>query len=150
MTKFAILAALTLGLSACATYNAPAAGSIANTGLAGTSWELVSFTSMDDTQGVTRPRQGATYRVDFQDDGRLALVLDCNRGNATWSEGIANATGGSVNISDIASTKAICPQPDMGELLARQLPYAASYRIEDNQLFIALAMDGGIFEFKPN
>lgn len=152
MNRVMLLSAamVSLASSACASYEEPAVGSIANSGLAGTSWQLVSFTSMDDTQGVTYPRADAWYRMDFLRDGELALVLDCNRGSANWSEGIANATGGSIEIGEVASTRALCAQPDVGERMARYLPDVASYRLANGNLFLALREDGGVFEFKPN
>jgi len=129
--------------------HAPAAGSVANPGLAGTRWRLVAFQSMDDTQGTTRPLPERVHTIAFEADGRLSAQLDCNRGSATWQEGIANATGGTVTIGPVAATRALCPPPSMGERMATLLPHVASYRLMNGHLFLALKIDGGIFEFRP-
>ena len=53
-------------------------------------------------------------------------------------------TGHSDGSSD---TCALRPPPGMGEVLARRLPDVASYTLRNGHLFLALKMDGGIFEF---
>ena len=137
-------------LGGCAATGKPAAGSLANAGIAATSWRLVAFQSMDDSQGTIEPVKGKTYTLDFNANGSVTLQLDCNRGNASYSEGIANATGGSLTISPVAATRALCPPPDMGEMLVARLPDVASYTLRDGHLFLSLKMDGGIIEFAPN
>lgn len=140
-------AALSLG-GCVSTTGEPAKGSIANGGLAATSWRLLSFQSMDDSQGTTKAGN-RTYLLNFNADGSLAAQLDCNRGSASWNEDISNATGGTLTIGPVTATRALCPPPSMGEMLAARLPDVASYTLRDGHLFLALKMDGGIFEFAP-
>ena len=141
------LSSAVLLLAGCVTNPDVPANAGATAGLAGSSWSFVSFQSMDDAQGTTAPVAGKVYTLDFGTDGRLAMQLDCNRGNANYSEGPISETGGALTIGPIASTRALCPPPDMGELLAAQLPNVASYTMRDGHLFLALKLDGGIFEF---
>jgi heat shock protein HslJ len=119
--------------------------------LAGTSWKLVAFQSSDDAQGTTRPDEGRDYTLEFAADGALALQLDCNRGRGSYrlSPSDSGNTGGTLTIGPIASTRALCPQPDIGQMLAARLPDVASYTLRDGHLFLALKMDSGIFEFAP-
>ncbi|WP_313441105.1 META domain-containing protein [Novosphingobium sp.] len=124
--------------------------------LAGTSWKLVAFQSSDDAQGTTRPDEGRDYTLEFGADGALALQLDCNRGRGSYTVAPGDAgttggasTGGTLTIGPIASTRALCPQPDIGQMLAARLPDVASYTLRDGHLFLALKMDSGIFEFAP-
>lgn len=117
----------------------------AASGLSGTSWKLVNFQSSDDAQGTTTPGEGRSYTLEFGADGALAMQLDCNRGRATYAAGASNA----LTIGPVASTRALCPQPDIGQTLAARLPDVASYTLRDGHLFLALKMDGGIFEFAP-
>jgi len=56
--------------------------SMAVTGFAGTSWQLVKFQSMDDT--TLKPDDRAKYTIEFQGGGRLSVRIDCNRGTGTW------------------------------------------------------------------
>jgi heat shock protein HslJ len=148
-----IAAAAMLALAGCAadgTVPDTTGGSeIAPMSLAGTSWQLVEFQSMDDAQGTRRPAPDRTVTVTFAEGGKLTLKLDCNRGSATWSEGPHHATGSGLAIGPVASTRAMCPEPSMGGFVARSLPDVASYVLRDGKLTLALKMDGGIFEFAP-
>ena len=119
-------------------------------GLAGSAWRLVAFQSMDDAQGTTKPGEGRDYTLDFGSDGMIAMQLDCNRGRATWSA-VPGADGqsGQLTIGPAMTTRAFCPQPDIGTLMGARLPDVASYTLKDGHLFLALKMDGGIFEFAP-
>lgn len=125
---------------------APVAGPMS---LSGTSWQLVEFESMDDAEGTRRPAPDRTVTATFADDGSLSLKLDCNRGTSTWEEGPHHATGSGLTIGPVASTRALCPEPSMGAFVARALPDVASYVLRDGKLYLALKMDGGIFEFAP-
>lgn len=129
--------------------SAPAVGSLANPGLAGTRWRLVAVQSKD-VSGTARPAPDRLHVIEFRADGGLAAQLDCNRGTASWQEGIAHATGGSLRIGPVASTRALCPPPSMGELLAARLSDVASYRLRDGHLVLVLKADGGSLEFRPN
>ncbi|WP_198045940.1 META domain-containing protein [Novosphingobium aquimarinum] len=146
-------AAALLALAGCAaggTVPDAAGGSaIGPMNLAGTSWQLVEFQSMDDAQGTRRPASDRTVTATFAEDGKLVLKLDCNRGTATWSAGPHHATGSGLAIGPVASTRAMCPEPSMGGFVARTLPDVASYVLRDGKLYLALKMDGGIFEFAP-
>ncbi|QDK33931.1 hypothetical protein DM450_14325 [Sphingomonas sp. IC081] len=119
-------------------------------GLAGSTWRLVAFQSMDDAQGATKPGEGRAYTLDFGSDGTIAMQLDCNRGRATWSA-VPGTDGrsGQLAIGPGMTTRALCPQPDIGPMMARRLSDVASYTLKDGHLFLALKMDGGIFELAP-
>lgn len=141
---------LALTLAGCTTAggtDAPATATAST--LAGTDWTLVKFQSMDDAQGTTAPPPERTYTLSFGTDGALSMQLDCNRGRAQWESVPSGKEGGSLNIGPVAATRALCPQPDVGEKMARFLPDVASYTLRDGHLFLALKMDGGIFEFAP-
>lgn len=145
---FAAIAAL--GLQACqaADQDAPLLP-IPFAGLGGTSWQLVEIQSMDDAQGTNRPADPARYTLAFNTDGSLSARLDCNRGSGTWSNEIANATGGSLTFGPMAVTKALCPEPSLGETLERQLPYVRSFVMRDGRMYMSLMADGGIIAWEP-
>ncbi|WP_417611617.1 META domain-containing protein [Parasphingorhabdus sp.] len=137
-------------LSACKTMapEAPAAN-MPFSGLEGTNWRLVEFQSMDDAQGATRPDDSDKYTITFHNDGSLSARFDCNRGMGPWRNDIANATGGTLAIGPLGVTKALCPEPSMGEMLERQLGYVRSFTITENRLNMALMADGGIIVWEP-
>jgi len=137
-------------LPACQTMEpeAPVAN-IPFSGLEGTNWRLVEFRSMDDAQGITRPDDPDKYTITFHNDGSLSARLDCNRGVGPWRNDIANATGGTLSIGPLGVTRALCPQPSMGEKLERQLGEVRSFTIADNRLNMALMADGGIIVWEP-
>ena len=118
-------------------------------GLEGSNWRLVEFRSMDDAQGTTRPDDPDKYTITFHNDGSLSARFDCNRGMGPWRNDISNATGGTLSIGPLGVTKALCPEPSMGEMLERQLGYVRSFTITENRLNMALMADGGIIVWEP-
>ena len=137
-------------LPACQTMEpAVPVANIPFSGLEGTNWRLVEFQSMDDTQGTTRPDDPDKYTITFNNDGSLSARFDCNRGIGPWRNDISNATGGTLSIGPLGVTKALCPDPSMGEMLERQLRYVRSFTITENRLNMVLMADGGIIVWEP-
>ena len=147
--KILTLAPFILGISACSTTPPMSPPNLPFPSLEGTSWRLVELQSMDDAQGTERPSKPSNYTITFGEDGNLSARLDCNRATGTWRNDIANATGGSLTFGPLAVTKALCPEPTMGERLERQLPYVRSFVIRDGDLHMALMADGGIIVWEP-
>ena len=117
--------------------------------LAGTSWKLISFQSMDDSQGTTKIDDPSRFTITFQADGRAVLRLDCNRGNGSWeSTPSADGSSGSLKFGPIAATRALCPPPHFDEKLARDLGFVRSYIIKKGKLYLSLMADGGIYEWQ--
>jgi len=120
-------------------------------GLPGSEWQLVEFRSNDDAQGVSRPADPEGYSLRFNEDGTANFGLDCNRGNANWNaSNDGRATSGQLTFSDLASTRAMCPPPSMGETLARDTQYMRSYLLRDDMLYIDLIADGGTYVWEPS
>jgi heat shock protein HslJ len=116
--------------------------------LAGTSWQLVSFQSMDDSQGTTAVDDSGKYTLTFSEDGKAALRLDCNRGIGSWeSTPSADGSSGTLKFGPLAVTRALCPPPSLGEKLARDLDYVRSYLLKDGRLYLSLMADAGIYEW---
>lgn len=110
--------------------------------LAGTTWRLVKFQGGDDT--VRTPDDGSKYTLAFGTDGRVAVRIDCNRGNGAWK-----AAGSELSLGPLALTRALCPPNSMHDFFVKQWPFIRSYMIKDRHLFLSLMADGGIFEFEP-
>lgn len=142
-TQFTVLAFIAM-TAACSTYEADV-----TPGLVGSEWELVGFNSMDDSIGRIEPTEDQRFSITFGDSGSAAMQLDCNRGTANYSIEETGDTNGRLAFGPIAATRAMCPDPRLGDLMASQLPNVVSYTLQDGKLSLALKMDGGIFEFEP-
>lgn len=116
--------------------------------LAGTTWALVAFQSMDDAQGRTVAADPSLYTLHLGADGRASLRLACNRGTASWSAEAGATDNGSIQFGPLASTRALCPGESMDALLARFWPYVRGYLLKDGRLYLSLMADGGVFEWK--
>jgi len=118
--------------------------------LAGTAWRLLEFRSMDDAVGVVRPNDPSRYTMQLDADGTVNMRLDCNRGNGTWSiEPSADPSNGRFELGPLATTKALCPPPNLDEMIARQAPYIRGYLLREGRLYLSLMADGGIFAWEP-
>ncbi|WP_216900537.1 META domain-containing protein [Synechococcus sp. CCY 9618] len=118
--------------------------------LAGSQWRLVEIQSMDDAQGTTRPADPFRYTLLFGADGTAQLRLDCNRARGTWSARAAADPGsGSLSFGPLATTRALCPAPSLGERLGAQVPYVRTYLLKDGRLYLSLLADGGILVWEP-
>jgi heat shock protein HslJ len=112
-------------------------------GLAGTSWQLVTFRGGDGATLV--PDDRAKYTIEFAADGRLAARIDCNRGRGAWKSSGSNQ----LELGPLALTRASCPAGSLHDQLVKQWSNLRSYVIRNGHLFLALMADGGTYEFEP-
>jgi len=118
--------------------------------LAGTDWQLVEFRSMDDSIGVITPDEPSKFTMRLNADGTVNMRLDCNRANGTWSvAGGATGDSGSFTFGPLASTRVLCPPPNLDERIARDAEYVRSYLIQDGRLYLSLMADAGIYAWEP-
>jgi len=94
---------------------------------------------------VRRPDDRAKYTLEFGEGGKLAVRLDCNRGLSTWKLGAPSQ----IEFGPLALTRAQCPPGSLHDQIVRQWPFIRSYVMKNGHLFLALAMDSGIYEFEP-
>ncbi|QBE65374.1 META domain-containing protein [Pseudoduganella lutea] len=118
-----------------------------NAGLAGSAWNLVSFTSSSDTTGVIKPQEAEQYQLQFSADGKAVFRFDCNRWNGTWEGDAAGAGSGSLRFGTVATTRAMCPPQAMNERLPRDIESVRSYRIDGDRLYLSLMADGGVYQW---
>lgn len=114
-----------------------------SSGLAGTSWQLVEFQSMDDTK--LTPDDRAKYTIDFGTGGQLTVRIDCNRGRGMWK----SSGESQIQFGPLGLTRAKCPPGSLHDQIVKQWGNIRSYVIRDGHLFLALMADGGIYEFEP-
>ena len=119
--------------------------------LTGTVWQLRSIQSMADEQPPLTVDQPERYTLQFQDDGRLMLRLDCNRGTGSWqATPSASGDSGQLTIGPVAMTRMYCPPPSLDTRVARDLALIRSYLLRDGNLYLSLMADGGIYQWQPS
>lgn len=122
----------------------------ADSGLAGSNWQLVQFQSSDDSIGTIRPDDPARYTMELGAEGRLAMRLDCNRATGRWSatQSSPGTASGAFTLSPTAMTRAMCPPGSMDTRIARDSAFIRSYVLEGDMLNLALQADGGIYTWR--
>ena len=119
--------------------------------LANTAWRLVEIQSMDDSIGTVRLDDPSLYTMRLNGDGSVAMRLDCNRANGTWSaEAGPEASSGRFEFGPLAGTRARCPPPNLDERVTRDAQYVRSYLLKDGRLYLSLMADGGIYAWEPD
>jgi heat shock protein HslJ len=100
-------------------------------------WAMDSFTAGDDAPvDVGSPER---YTAQFLPDGRATFRLDCNSGQADFT-----ATDGSVALTNLATTDALCPDDSQSEAFAAMLVGAESYRFDDTGNLILRGPHGAL------
>ncbi len=131
---------------------APAAtGSTTDNPLAGTSWRLLGFESMDDAIGLARPHDSSNYIMRLNRDGTVTLRLNCNFASGTWSaEPSADGVSGRFEFGPLAATGAPCSPPSMGQSIAALAEFVRSYLLKEGMLYLSLMADGGIYAWEAD
>ena len=128
----------------------PAITAAASGPLAGTSWQLVEFQSMDDAIGIQRPPDPAQITMTLNGDGTARFTLDCNSAQGAWSaEPGPDGNSGRFAFGPLAATMAICPPPGLGEKIGAQAAYVRSWLLKDGRLYLSLMADAGIQAWEP-
>jgi heat shock protein HslJ len=117
--------------------------------LAGTSWQLVVFQSMDDSIGILAPADPSKYQMTLAADGTVSMQLDCNRANGSWTATAAAPDNGSFAFGPLAMTMALCPEPSLSGRIAHDSEFVRSYLLRDGRLFLSLFADAGIYQWEP-
>lgn len=137
MRSFLTVILFTLTINALASMD-PGTGN-----LEGTAWRLMNIASMDDSIDV--PDDPAKYTLEFQADGRAAILADCNRGTGSWKSESPNQ----LSFGPVAATRAMCPPGSLSAKYLGQFEWVRSYVMKDGNLFLATMADGSIIEFEP-
>jgi para-nitrobenzyl esterase len=123
--------------------NPPPAAKSAPPSWVGHSWRLVRILSMDDR--VFEPSDGTDYVVEFEADGSVSILADCNRGRGSW----AFTPPSGLEIGLLAMTRAQCPPDSLHDRFVSDLGHVRSFVMRDGRLFMATMADGAILEFAP-
>ena len=83
------------------------------------------------------PDDRSNYSITFENDGRVAVRLDCKRGSGTWKSAGPNQ----LQFGSLALTRA-----SVG-----RVPCTTGWRKtgEGRAPFLSMMADGGIYEFEP-
>lgn len=117
--------------------------------LNGTSWRLVDV----ETSGTStrlNPELQARHTLKFERGGSLILQLDCNRGTGDWNASMPETYNGTLVISQIASTRALCPKPTFGEDLAADLPTSTNYTLTPDGRGLVIRARRVVYAFERN
>jgi para-nitrobenzyl esterase len=111
--------------------------------LEGTAWQLVQIMSMDDQ--IFEPDERGKYILRFEEDGRVLVRADCNRGQGAW----VFKEPSQLEFGQLATTRALCPPGSLHDRFLGDLGYVRSFVLKDDHLFLATMADGAILEFEP-
>jgi para-nitrobenzyl esterase len=117
---------------------------ITQPGPGGTSWRLVKFVGSNGKMLTALDR--SKYQVNFEIDGSVSVRMDCNRGRGTWK----SPQPGQLEFGPLVLTRAMCPQAELTNRLARDWANMRSYVFNDGRLFISLMADAGTYEFEQS
>ncbi len=140
----ALLAAVSLAASSLAGCAGMDERVASESSLIGPTWQLVSITLPDGEVLHLTPEQASRHTMIFATGGQVALRLDCNRGHGTWSARVMDRT---LRISDIATTRALCLEPQFADAMAKALPGAATYGFTDNEKTLLIRTSTATFAF---
>jgi para-nitrobenzyl esterase len=109
-------------------------------GLTGVVWQWAEFQDSAELNDITVPNP-ANYTLQFNEDGTLNLVADCNVGSTTYT---VDGSSLIINVNTIAITRAMCPE---GSLDTQFLAFLNDVRtfviMEDGRLALNLFADAG-------
>ena len=116
-------------------------GSEPGADISGKVWKWERLTTPVEAITVADPDQ---YLVEFQPDGNVAVVSDCNSGSGTYT-----LDQGSISIEIMVMTEAECAPGSLSDEFIKNLNGAAIYFMEGQNLFIDLKFDSGTMRFAP-
>jgi heat shock protein HslJ len=109
--------------------------------LVGTSWEWVTVI---DSMGQTIVNDPTRYTIVLARINVAAIQADCNAVTATYFADESN-----LSIEFGATTLVACPPDSQDSLFLNSIGRAASYTLEDGDLFIEMVADTGTVIFRP-
>ena len=110
------------------------------TSLTGTTWEWVSVI---DPMGQTASADPTRYTILFNEDGTANITADCNVVVAQYT-----TDGSTLMITPGPSTLVACEPGSQDQLFLSSLSSAASYTVEDGELFIEMDAEAGTVLFR--
>ena len=109
--------------------------------LPGVVWQWQQL--VGDDGGIVVPSDPGRYSVQFNPDGTLSALVNCNSGRGDWS-----VSGDALTIGPIATTRMACPDPALDAQFTAILEQTTTFGFTDGLLQLALK-SGGLATFAP-
>lgn len=120
------------------------------TGLAGTQWELVEVADAPEAGREPKSVEPGLYTMALNADGTASFRLDCNRGFGKWqSESGGAANSGTISISDIGVTKALCPPGSISDQVTANLSRFNSFELTEARLILSAENGAIVYQWSP-
>jgi heat shock protein HslJ len=130
---------LALALASCG-----GSGGSSSSAITGINWQ---WTAMQETapasQSVVPPAEVSKYTIVFNTDGTVAIVADCRNVGGTYT-----TSGSDMKITLGPSTMIVCGEGSMDVIYLSSLEKVSSYAVENGQLQLKFASDGGKMDFQ--
>jgi heat shock protein HslJ len=110
--------------------------------LEGTSWQLVVIHSLADSE--FEPASPEDYLLRFRSGNRLQIEAHCNQAGATWQ-----INGNSLTLTDLVSTRKLCPSPSLFNRYLMNLQRAVSVTVAGERLVLHTDSDAERMVFEP-
>jgi heat shock protein HslJ len=110
--------------------------------VAGVVWQWQAFVTPKESIDVDDP---ASYTIQFQPDGNVAIRADCNRGFGAYEV----TDGRNLSFGPFGVTRAMCPPESLSDRYLIELERVNSFFVKDGQLYMELPYDSGTLVFSP-
>lgn len=110
--------------------------------LTGVAWQWQGLAGGDAAS--VAPADPTRYWVEFDPDGTLFALVNCNRGRGSWT-----ANGDKLSIGPVATTRMACPDGALDAQFGSVLEQTMSYSIEGGLLKLVLKKNGGTATLAP-
>lgn len=84
------------------------------------------------------------YTIRLTDDGKIQARFDCNRGGGSYE-----ISEGKLLFGPLLSTRMACPADSLDGPFMKDLQRAASFFVQDGELYLELPFDSGTMRFRP-
>ncbi|MDH4109834.1 MAG: META domain-containing protein [Gammaproteobacteria bacterium] len=119
----------------------PFARSTSPDAVIGLLWQWVGSTTPDEDIAVSEPER---YLLLLNAEGRAEVEFDCNSGGGDYTIDEA-----ALSFGPLISTRMACPEDTQDFVYMSQLQRASAFYVENGELYVELAMDGGTMRFVP-
>jgi len=104
-------------------------------------WQWESTITPVEKIAVSNPER---YTILLKADGKAQVRFDCNRGGGNYQ-----ISEGKLSFGPLMSTRMACPPDSLDGPFMRDLQRAASFFLQDGNLYLELPYDSGTMRFRP-
>lgn len=142
MTRILSMALIGILMTVCAAGQAaPAARSRDPQSVLNKTWQWELTITPVEKIVVPNPER---YTILLTADGKAQIRFDCNRGGGNYQ-----ISEGKLSFGPLMSTRMACPPDSLDAPFMRDLQRAASFFVENGNLYLELPYDSGTMKFRP-